>query len=362
MKKITLLLSVVVLVAVFAVLYTSCKKPVHALQPTPNNVRLMSYTATTHLLSETLADTTSDNYTFFYDGNNRVIKILYSTSDTAKIRLLQYNSSVNITFSYSNDTCIKTTAALGGSPVIEIDTFIINSSTGLIATTFTPGMICNYQYYGKLLAIESDEYYNNYHGVTSVSDTREYTSDNGNFLASSFNGILNVTFPTTMHYTPYAMRDYWMNITGLNTTAPNLIDVHHTPQIPGTIHTGLTKNTDQLDYTISGTPLLIFATDTARDTCYVDFPGNIWPSQSYTFYNNLANRIGDYLQLGSFTMWGNNLYQNADLVHTIVNSGYTTNVTYNINSYSEITQMTAVIVDSLANTRNVTYNLQYETY
>ena len=158
------------------------------------------------------------------------------------------------------------------------------------------------------------------------------------------------------------MRDYWMNITGLNTTAPNLIDVHHTPQIPGIVHTGLTTYTDQLDYTMSGTPLLIFATDTSRDTCYVDYPGNVWPSQSYSFYTNLANRTGDYLQLTSFSLWGNNLYQNANLVHTIVNSGYTTNVTYNIDSYSNITQMTAVIVDSLANTRNITYNLQYETF
>jgi len=358
MKKLLLLCSVVV-----ALTYTSCKKPVHSLQPTPNNVRLMSYTATTHLLSTSLVDTTSDNYTFFYDGNNRVIKILFSTSDTTKINhWLQHQTSVNMTFYYSNDTCIKTIAALSGTPVIEIDTFIINSSTGLIATTFTPGVVTNYQYYGKLLAIQSDEYYNNYHGVTTVSDTRDYTSDNGNFLASSFNGTLNVTFPSTMSVTPYAMRDYWMNITGLNTTAPNLIDVHHTPQIPGIVHTGLTTYTDQLDYTMSGTPLLIFATDTSRDTCYVDYPGNVWPSQSYSFYTNLANRTGDYLQLTSFSLWGNNLYQNANLVHTIVNSGYTTNVTYNIDSYSNITQMTAVIVDSLANTRNITYNLQYETF
>jgi hypothetical protein len=76
----------------------------------------------------------------------------------------------------------------------------------------------------------------------------------------------------------------------------------------------------------------------------------------------MPNRIGDYLQLQSFTLWGNNLYQNAALVHTITNSGYTTTVSYNVNSYNEITQVTAVIVDSLANTQNITYNLQYQTF
>ena len=368
MKKLFLLYPIAVLAVISTLLYTACKKPVHALAPTPNNVRLLGYTATTQRSFSNLADTTNDNYTFSYDNYGRVSSITFTTNNPAEIAAMHTQYGENITFYYGNDTCIKTVTGIYGSPVFEIDTLIYSSITSgimpgdLISTIFTPTAIYNYQYYGKLMSNESDEYHNYYHGVTTVSDSRTYTSDNGNFLSANSTGILNVTFPTTMHYGTYNMRDYWLDIAGLNTSAPNLIEAYTIPQLSGTIHSHLSTNTDVLDYTTPSVPLLIFATDTARDTCYVDYPGNLWPNTAYSFYNNLPNRIGDYLQLASFTQWGNNLYQNNDLVHTIDNSGYTTTVTYNINSYNEIAQMTAVIADSLANTQHVTYNLQYETY
>ena len=76
----------------------------------------------------------------------------------------------------------------------------------------------------------------------------------------------------------------------------------------------------------------------------------------------MANRIGDYLQLNSYTKWGNNVYRNNHLVKSIINSGYTTTLTYNIDAYSKVTQITAKIVDSVANTWTTTYNLQYESF
>ncbi len=372
MKKLFLLYPFVVIIALVAMFYTSCKKPHHSLAPTPNNIRLMSYTAITKVNSVAplaVADTFSDNYTFVYDAYNRVSKITYTSSNPSLVGAGVYMGSpidLNrelISFYYGNDTVIKTIAYVTGAPVFEIDTLLVPQSTGLISTIFSPHLINTFQYYGKLMAYENDEYYNNYHGLgaTTVSDTRTFNSDNGNFLNYSFNGTLTATFPTTMTFSPYAMRDYWIQTPNFP-YLQDIIDVNAVPQLNGTVHNPLTSYTDQLNYTTSGIPLIIFAKDTANDTCFVDFPGTIWPNQTYTFYDNLYNRPGDYLQLNSFTLWGNNLYQNASLVKSISNSGYITNVTYNIDAFNKITQLTAITVDSLANTKTVTYNLQYELF
>jgi len=370
MKKIFLLYPVVVLMALVAILYTSCKKPHHDLAPTPNNVRLMSYTATTWVNSTALADTVNENYTFSYDGSGRVSGIIYTTNDTAFYRYTGGYYSEKITFDYNSTPgyVVKTLGTLGGAipTVFERDSFIL-SSQGLITATFEPEHISTYEYYGKLMARESDSFYNYYHGVTSVTDSRIYNSDNGNFLNYSSNCLLSVYFPNTMSISPYPMRDYWVQSTGL-AYGPNSLYYVNAPWTPVpplnfTVHPNLGSYNDQLTFTTSGIPLIIFAKDTANDTCFVDFPGTIWPNEAYTFYSDLASRTGDYLQLLSFTKWGGyNLYQNTNLVKSIINSGYTTNVTYNIDAYNKITQMTAKVIDSLANTRTTTYNLQYETY
>ena len=171
---------------------------------------------------------------------------------------------------------------------------------------------------------------------------------------------MNLNTSTTPPY-PYLLRDYWVF-----TSLPGSTSYYNTI-IPGLYydyiqHGGLTTYTDQLSG-YSEFPLTVFAVDTSNDTAWCSYPGNnIYPQETYTFYVDQANRIGDYLQLTSFTQWGNNLYRNNHLVKTISNPGYTTNVTYNIDAYSKITQMTVKIVDSVANTRTTIYNLQYETY
>ena len=343
MKKFSLLYLCVVLAALSAFLYTSCKKPFHATSPQPNNIRLYSYTAVTRLstvLPAHVADTTSDNYTFSYDNNHRVSQIMYTSSNPDVIAA--GHNSERITFYYGNDTVIKTTANLNGTQTFEVDTFITGTGN-LINTLYTPNHITNFEYYGKLMSRQSETFYK---GANSVSESRIYTSDNGDFLKYSFDGTLSATFTNTMTVTPYPMRAYWVS-----------------PDGTYTVHTGLTGYTDILNGYTSGLALNIFAKDTANDSSDVYLPGNtIWPSQTYGFYTDDANRMGDYLQLLSFTLWGNNLYQNAHLVKFIQNAGYTTNVSYSIDAYSKVTQVTAVIIDSLANTKTTTYNLQYETY
>ena len=341
MKKLSLLYSVLVVVAISCCLYTACKKPLHSNAPTPNNVRLLSYTATTRVntvIPALFSDTVNNNYSFFYDASNRVTKIIYSTSDTTAVRLGK--ASENITFYYSNDTIIKTISSLSGV-VFEMDTVIMDLVHNLVNTTFTPGKVTNYGYYGKLLANQGETFYN---GGTNITENRIYNSDNGDFLDYSFNGTLNITFPSSMTISPYAMRDYWIASNGT------------------TVHQNVTYN-DELTNYYSGLPLYVFAKDTANDTSSIYFPGNdIWPSQTYTFYTTMAHRTGDFLQLGSYTLWGQNLYQNNHLVKSITNNGYTTNITYSIDAYSKITQMTVAVIDSVANTKTTTYNLQYESY
>ncbi len=373
MKKISSLYMLVLLTALSVLLYTACKKPIHSNAPTPNNVRLHSYTATTQINSVTpfpVSDTINDNYTFTYDLSNRVTQILYTSTD---LLLPNNQRSETITFNYSNDSIVKTTMTLPLNnfyhATFETDTFLVNAQ-GLITNTYEPGHITNYEYYGQLLDRKSETYYHNapigtssVTTTTSISEQRTYNSDNGDFLNYSFNGILTANFPNTMAVSPYAMRDYWTFPTLPGTTLygaiahPDLNDGYYVY----TQHGGLSSYTDQLSG-YSEWPITLFAVDTANDTAYCSYPGNnIYPKETYTFYTTMANRIGDYLQLTSFTQWGNNIYRNNHLVKSISNAGYTTTINYNIDAYSKITQMTVKIVDSVANTRTITYNLQYET-
>ena len=374
MKKIFLLYPFVILAALSVLVYASCKKPIHSNAPTPNNVRLHSYTATTKVntvVPVPIADTINDNYTFTYDANGRVAQILYTTND-----LLYPNNqrSETITFTYVNDTVVKTIMTVPLNTfyhtTFEIDTFLLNGQ-GLITTTYEPNHITNYQYYGQLIDRQSETYYHNapigtssVTTTTTISEERTYNSDNGDFLNYSFNGILTATFPSQMTVVPYAMRDYWEFPTLPGATIytaaahPDLLDLYSVY----TQHGGLSTYTDQLSG-YSEFPLTVFAVDTANDTAYCRYPGNnIYPNQTYTFYTTMANRIGDYLQLNSYTKWGNNVYRNNHLVKSIINSGYTTTLTYNIDAYSKVTQITAKIVDSVANTWTTTYNLQYESF
>ena len=85
-------------------------------------------------------------------------------------------------------------------------------------------------------------------------------------------------------------------------------------------------------------------------------------SQTFVFYETLANRPGDYLWLTSFLTFGSNIYANAHLIRSETSSGYTNNISYQIDGQSKIVQTNAVITDSLNNVYTYTYNLAYESY
>ena len=376
MKKISLLYSIVVLAALSVLSYSSCKKIIHSNAPTPGNIRLHSYTATTQTnqaLPFPEADTINDNYTFTYDGNNRVSQILFTSND---LRYPNNQRSETITFRYSNDTVYKTTMTVPFNTfyhvTFETDTFLLNTQ-GLITNTYEPGHRTNYEYYGQLLDRKSEVFYHDKAigtstiiGTTTISNERIYNSVDGDFLNYTFNGVLTVnypngTYPYGMNIGTYPMREYLVYPTFTGPTAyyytidPNAY-LYYT-------QTGGATSTTQTINGYSEWPLVAFAVDTTNDTAWVAYPGNnIYGHEDYTFYTTMANRIGDYLQLNSYTKYGVNLYRNKHLVKSISNPGYTTTAVYNIDAQSMVSQMTVKVVDSVANTKTTVYNLQYEKY
>ncbi len=131
--------------------------------------------------------------------------------------------------------------------------------------------------------------------------------------------------------------------------------------------TPLAKNT----FTYNGKLLAYLTDSTFATTVYHAHEGDFYSSsstisydssQSFYFDKTKNNRLGDYLQLRSFLVFGQNIYQNSHLVNQIKNSGYTTNIVYAIDAYSKITQTNAVVTDSVGNVFSYTYNLSYENF
>jgi len=91
--------------------------------------------------------------------------------------------------------------------------------------------------------------------------------------------------------------------------------------------------------------------------------GTTTPIQNFTYYTNYTNRIGDYLQVNSFTMYGYNVYQYTNLVNTIAApSSSTTTCSYNIDAYSNVTSTTASTISLTGTDTTTVYNFQYESY
>jgi hypothetical protein len=83
---------------------------------------------------------------------------------------------------------------------------------------------------------------------------------------------------------------------------------------------------------------------------------------NYTYYTDQANRIGDYLFLSSMFRYGNNLYQNSDLIRTVTVPGSTASLYYVIDGDSKITKTTAIISDTSKSSQTWVYNVEYEKY
>jgi hypothetical protein len=106
----------------------------------------------------------------------------------------------------------------------------------------------------------------------------------------------------------------------------------------------------------------IWVQDTLQDTTELIYPAWDWANEGYHFYTENANRIGDWLQLQSFTMYGQNIYRNSHLVESISARNKNAYIDYKYDAQSKITQTSVVVTDSSMNKRTYTYDLQYETF
>jgi len=347
MKKLSVYFTA--LAVTLCVVYSSCKKTTHGTNPTPSNTRLLSYTKTTTsglnaLLSGYIpvGPSVIETYSFSYDKNNRVSKIIYTTNDTVAHRTNREN--LIATFYYTGGTIIKITTTPVVTDTVEVDSFMENSA-GLVTNAYTPTINNVYDYYGKLMIRNTIISHDTTGTATTVS---VITSNSGNFLELTYNDELTFNFlkvqptlSTVMAYYTY----YSSTLAGL---------------VPAT-SSGAINSSSKVVNGYSREPVFVMAVDTLHDTAYASYPGGIWPKEDYTFTGNY-NRIGDYFQLQSFTTYGTNIYQNANLVKSITNSGYTTNVSYVIDAQSEITQTNVGVTDSLGASWSHVYSLQYDSY
>jgi hypothetical protein len=322
------ILAAAVLISAFSM--QSCKKPVHPTHPTPSNYRVLSYTK---LTTDMNGGVVNENYRFFYNSDNRVSQIIYTSNDSTPTG---FNKTS--TFTYFNDTIVKKTTYVKTTLFVELDTFLENSQH-FITTAFTPGTTNTFEYFGKLLSRRTEQYYKDYaFPDPTFKFTNVYHSNNIDFLNNE-SGTLSVEFQNLA--TP--MDVIW--------TATTFQEKH-------TIST----LSDQLTRYM-GDSVQIDVTDKDGKTVHRTYPGATWLNQSFKVYPDLANRPGDFMQIGSFTMYGANLYQNNHLVKQIGRLTDTTDIRYDIDADSKITQTNVLVRDLLGRTlRTEVYKLQYETY
>ena len=346
MKKLSVYVASIAMT--LCLVHSSCKKTTHATNPTPANSRLYSFTKTTAHQSFTVGGviyssgpTVIETYTFSYDNSNRVSTIIYSTNDSAA-----YNANLAnliMTFNYSGSMITKTVTNPHNT-LIEVDSFMKNSD-GLVTNAYTPTINNVYQYLGNLMVRNTITAHDSLGTATTVSTI---TSSKGNFLELTYDDQLAFSF------------------TGLQPTISPiyLVYVYYQSALSGLVIDTVKETINSSSKVVNGynrEPVVVMAVDTLHDTAYAFYPGRIWTKEDYTFTGDI-NRTGDYLQLQSFSTYGSNIYQNANLVNSIKNSGYTKNITYVIDAQSEITQTKVAITDSIGATTSQVYKLQYQTY
>ena len=338
----------------------SCKKVWHGTNPTPSNFKLLGYTkitTKTMVAPPMYIPTVTETYSFAYDDNNRLSQILYATNDSnmKKFGLLD----LRIAFTYSADSIIKTIYNLKASNIVEQDTFIQNAFGQIIQGYFLKERH-SFTYNGSLLATQTDTYIDS---GTTISGTSLFTSDNKDYLHQSFNGILTATFPNigirpdiTPAFPQYdSVLSYPLTVIW-NTFGPNAgTTTHNNVGVDGV------DQTDKLTgYSSNG------ATVDAYDANGISvrtghFPAGLYTTKFFQIYDFLDDRVGDYMQLESFTTYGVNNYRESHLVKQMTTTYDTTFVSYNIDAQSKITQTQVTIKDIKGNKTSIIYKLTYDT-
>lgn len=316
----------------------SCKKTIHSNEPTPGNVRLLSYskitTINTNVPVVLPARIVTESFRFYYDKDNRVSQIIHTGNDPNVI-------NQRIDFGYDQDKVYRSVTDVVTSMVVERDT-IIKNSLGQVVTAYMPGiggsgMKYSFEYHGKLLSRVNREA-TNWHTIT-MSAGAIYTSVNGDLLKQNADGTLKVAFSNVT--TPLDMS--WNQ---------NFEVINNVPGYSSSTYTATpyAKNA------------YVFIKDAANDTSSLTYPAWSWTNESYHFYTEDANRTGDYLQLESMILYGQNIYCNEHLVESISAADKNAYITYRMDADSKIVQASVKTSDKLLNTTDAVYDVQYEQY
>ena len=332
--------------------YSSCRKIVHPTNTTPVNARLMGLTKTTTntvvvaIPGYTFVPQITESYSFSYDANNRLSQVLYSNNNPTDVTGNVANQTM--TYTYSSDTIYKTITTVHVPTLLEKDTFIVNAA-GQVVTTYMPGVIRNYQYYGKLITGISETYYGSTNSIIPVSPlgpfgvslttSSTFTSDNGDLLQQQHAATISASFNSAV-IPPLLIK--WIFLSGTVDT------VTHSP---------INASTDQItDNTVY--PVAVYAADSFGNYVWGYYPGN-YGTDNYKVYDLLADRPGDFLQIESFITYGVNLYQTLHMIKSITNNRYTTTVTYTIDGDSKVTETDVNTLDVTSNNTNIIYRYTY---
>lgn len=338
--------------------YTSCKKPSHPTNPTPDDYRMLSYTkvtSVTNVIPPTIVPIISENYRFEY-YLDKIATIFFTSNDQSKV--LTGMAHLKIQFYYINDSIYKTSTDLNTGTIKERDTFLINPQ-GQIIHAYFPNEVRHFTYFGKLIARETVIYRDT---GTAIQADFTYTADQGNFLNRLWNNTLTVNFPDSgiaPPTLPYIRHDTVLslpiNIVWTKTSPVTLPSV--------TEHLNHNSKSDQLsgDFPYGVTVTGVDVNGVSARPVY--FPAGHTSKEFFEYYDELDNRPGDYMQIESLTRYGQNIYPNDHLFYSTSSPHNTTRVVYDIDADSKITHINATTKDSLTkNLLNVQYKLQWETH
>jgi hypothetical protein len=342
----------------------SCRKTEHATNPTPSNVRLLGYT---EIITQTivapirLTPVITETYSFAYNSDNRLSLVLFATNDSNQKRLGLLD--LRAVYTYTGGSISRAVTNLKSTSIVETDIFNQNAF-GQLTSAYFPWDSHLYTYQGKLLASQKDIYADT---GTTITAYTTFTSDNHDLLNQFFNGTLTANFSDTglrpVLPVGATVRDSVMTLP-ITVTWTTYSPTGGTPAVTTHQISSFTSS-GQLTDNLTGYSQQMVRLDAVDPygiyTRPVYFPAGLNPRRYFQYYNLLDNRMGDYLQLESFKIYGMNLYDNQHLIKQISTDYDTTFISYDIDGQSKITQTHVLKKDKLGNRVQMEYKLQYDT-
>jgi hypothetical protein len=276
-----------------------------------------------------------------------VVSSLFYTSCKTPTHATQPSPVNNRLLSYT-----KFTTSIYGVPVNESYTFSYDSkkrlSQILYASNDSVAVVNNMESLRSVFTYSNDSIYK----VTSSAKSG-LVVELDTFITNSKGQLTEVYMPT-----------YSAQFTYFGTLVASKTETEKSPAMTFTTSSTYTSdNGDLLSRSSLGITGFTLGTGAIDSTIFNTLS---FIRDAYTVYPDLANRVGDYYQLQSFTAYGVTLYANAHLLKSVNGTGATINagllsITYDIDADSKVTQ-TYVSGYGYVTSPVTTYKLQYEQY